>query len=229
MLGTIVNSLAIAVGCLVGLFIKKGIPERVSKTIMSGLGLCVLYIGIEGSLKGENTLITVVCIAVGGLIGEIIDIDKKINKLGDFLQEKFSKGNDQETSIAKGFVTTSLIYCVGAMAIVGALESGLTGNHQTLFTKALLDGISAIIFTTTLGIGVIFSSVAVFIYQGLITIGAAFLSTLLSEAVVTALTAVGSLLIIGIALNLLEITKIKVANLLPAVFLPILFGLLNLL
>ena len=229
MLGTIVNSLAIAVGCLVGLFIKKGIPERVSKTIMSGLGLCVLYIGIEGSLKGENTLITVVCIAVGGLIGEIIDIDKKINKLGDFLQEKFSKGNDQETSIAKGFVTTSLIYCVGAMAIVGALESGLTGNHQTLFTKALLDGISAIIFTTTLGIGVIFSSVAVFIYQGLITIGAAFLSTLLSEAVVTALTAVGSLLIIGIGLNLLEITKIKVANLLPAVFLPILFGLLNLL
>ncbi|WP_027702108.1 DUF554 domain-containing protein [Metaclostridioides mangenotii] len=229
MLGTIVNSLAIAVGCIVGLFIKKGIPERVSKTIMSGLGLCVLYIGIEGSLKGENTLITVICIAVGGLIGELIDIDKKINKLGDFLQEKFSKGDDQETSIAKGFVTTSLIYCVGAMAIVGALESGLTGNHQTLFTKALLDGISAIIFTTTLGIGVIFSSVAVFIYQGLITIGAAFLSTLLSEAVVTSLTAVGSLLIIGIALNLLEITKIKVANLLPAVFLPILFGLLNLL
>ncbi|GAA0236665.1 DUF554 domain-containing protein [Metaclostridioides mangenotii] len=229
MLGTIVNSLAIAVGCIVGLFIKKGIPDRVSKTIMSGLGLCVLYIGIEGSLKGENTLITVICIAVGGLIGELIDIDKKINKLGDFLQEKFSKGDDQETSIAKGFVTTSLIYCVGAMAIVGALESGLTGNHQTLFTKALLDGISAIIFTTTLGIGVIFSSVAVFIYQGLITIGAAFLSTLLSDAVVTALTAVGSLLIIGIALNLLEITKIKVANLLPAVFLPILFGLINLL
>jgi uncharacterized membrane protein YqgA involved in biofilm formation len=229
MLGTIVNSLAIAVGCIVRLFIKKGIPDRVSKTIMSGLGLCVLYIGIEGSLKGENTLITVICIAVGGLIGELIDIDKKINKLGDFLQEKFSKGDDQETSIAKGFVTTSLIYCVGAMAIVGALESGLTGNHQTLFTKALLDGISAIIFTTTLGIGVIFSSVAVLIYQGLITIGSAFLSTLLSDAVVTALTAVGSLLIIGIALNLLEITKIKVANLLPAVFLPILFGLINLL
>jgi uncharacterized membrane protein YqgA involved in biofilm formation len=103
MLGTIVNSLAIAVGCIVGLFIKKGIPDRVSKTIMSGLGLCVLYIGIEGSLKGENTLITVICIAVGGLIGELIDIDKKINKLGDFLQEKFSKGDDQETSIAKGF------------------------------------------------------------------------------------------------------------------------------
>lgn len=196
---------------------------------MSGLALCVIYIGIEGSLKGENTLITVVCIAVGGLIGEIIDIDNKINKLGDFLQNKLSKGKDSETSIAKGFVTTSLIYCVGAMAIVGALESGLTGNHQTLFTKALLDGISAIIFTTTLGIGVIFSSVAVFLYQGLITIGASILATLLSDAVVTALTAVGSLLIIGIGLNLLEITKIKVANLLPAVFLPIIFGMLNLL
>ncbi|MBU5308047.1 DUF554 domain-containing protein [Clostridioides mangenotii] len=221
MLGTIVNSLAIAIGCLVGLVIKKGIPDRVSKTIMSGLALCVIYIGIEGSLKGENTLITVVCIAVGGLIGEIIDIDNKINKLGDFLQNKLSKDKDSETSIAKGFVTTSLIYCVGAMAIVGALESGLTGNHQTLFTKALLDGISAIIFTTTLGIGVIFSSVAVFLYQGLITIGASILATLLSDAVVTALTAVGSLLIIGIGLNLLEITKIKVANLLPAVFLPI--------
>ncbi|MBS5788137.1 MAG: DUF554 domain-containing protein [Clostridioides difficile] len=229
MLGTIINSLAIAIGCLVGLVIKKGIPDRVSKTIMSGLALCVIYIGIEGSLKGENTLITVVCIAVGGLIGEIIDIDNKINKLGDFLQNKLSKGKDSETSIAKGFVTTSLIYCVGAMAIVGALESGLTGNHQTLFTKALLDGISAIIFTTTLGIGVIFSSVAVFLYQGLITIGASILATLLSDAVVTALTAVGSLLIIGIGLNLLEITKIKVANLLPAVFLPIIFGMLNLL
>lgn len=229
MLGTIVNSLAIAIGCLVGLVIKKGIPDRVSKTIMSGLALCVIYIGIEGSLKGENTLITVVCIAVGGLIGEIIDIDNKINKLGDFLQNKLSKDKDSETSIAKGFVTTSLIYCVGAMAIVGALESGLTGNHQTLFTKALLDGISAIIFTTTLGIGVIFSSVAVFLYQGLITIGASILATLLSDAVVTALTAVGSLLIIGIGLNLLEITKIKVANLLPAVFLPIIFGMLNLL
>lgn len=229
MLGTIINSLAIAIGCLVGLVIKKGIPDRVSKTIMSGLALCVIYIGIEGSLKGENTLITVVCIAVGGLIGEIIDIDNKINKLGDFLQNKLSKGKDSETSIAKGFVTTSLIYCVGAMAIVGALESGLTGNPQTLFTKALLDGISAIIFTTTLGIGVIFSSVAVFLYQGLITIGASILATLLSDAVVTALTAVGSLLIIGIGLNLLEITKIKVANLLPAVFLPIIFGMLNLL
>lgn len=229
MLGTIVNSLAIAIGCLVGLVIKKGIPDRVSKTIMSGLALCVIYIGIEGSLKGENTLLTVVCIAVGGLIGEIIDIDNKINKLGDFLQNKLSKDKDSETSIAKGFVTTSLIYCVGAMAIVGALESGLTGNHQTLFTKALLDGISAIIFTTTLGIGVIFSSVAVFLYQGLITIGASILATLLSDAVVTALTAVGSLLIIGIGLNLLEITKIKVANLLPAVFLPIIFGMLNLL
>ncbi|MCR1953646.1 DUF554 domain-containing protein [Clostridioides mangenotii] len=229
MLGTIVNSLAIAIGCLVGLVIKKGIPDRVSKTIMSGLALCVIYIGIEGSLKGENTLITVVCIAVGGLIGEIIDIDNKINKLGDFLQNKLSKDKDSETSIAKGFVTTSLIYCVGAMAIVGALESGLTGNHQTLFTKALLDGISAIIFTTTLGIGVIFSSVAVFLYQGLITIGASILATLLSDAVVTALTAVGSLLIIGIGLNLLEVTKIKVANLLPAVFLPIIFGMLNLL
>lgn len=229
MLGTIVNSLAIAIGCLVGLVIKKGIPDRVSKTIMSGLALCVIYIGIEGSLKGENTLITVVCIAVGGLIGEIIDIDNKINKLGDFLQNKLSKDKDSEISIAKGFVTTSLIYCVGAMAIVGALESGLTGNHQTLFTKALLDGISAIIFTTTLGIGVIFSSVAVFLYQGLITIGASILATLLSDAVVTALTAVGSLLIIGIGLNLLEVTKIKVANLLPAVFLPIIFGMLNLL
>lgn len=229
MLGTIVNSLAIAIGCLAGLVIKKGIPDRVSKTIMSGLALCVIYIGIEGSLKGENTLITVVCIAVGGLIGEIIDIDNKINKLGDFLQNKLSKDKDSETSIAKGFVTTSLIYCVGAMAIVGALESGLTGNHQTLFTKALLDGISAIIFTTTLGIGVIFSSVAVFLYQGLITIGASILATLLSDAVVTALTAVGSLLIIGIGLNLLEVTKIKVANLLPAVFLPIIFGMLNLL
>lgn len=239
MLGTLVNSFAIVAGCLAGLILKKGMPERLSNTIMNGLALCVIYIGIEGSLKGENTLIAVVCMALGGLIGEIIDIDKNLNKFGVFIESKFSKNRkrngeyiseeENQKSVAKGFVTASLVFCVGAMAIVGPLESGLTGNNQTLFTKSLIDGIAAIVFASTMGIGVIFSAVAVFIYEGLITLGASALSAILSDAVVHALTSIGSLLIVGIGLNMLKVTNIKVANLLPAVFLPLIFALLNLL
>lgn len=235
MLGTVVDSLAIIIGCSVGLILKKGIPERISNTIMNGLALCVLYIGISGSLKGDNTLITLVCMALGALIGEIIDIDKRLNKLGDFLERKLTKNKpesiengESDKSIAKSFVTASLVFCVGAMSVVGALESGLNGNHQMLFTKAVLDGVVSIVFTTTLGIGVVFSSVAVFIYEGGLTLGASALATILSQPVINSLSSIGSLLIIGLALNMLNITNIKVANLLPAVFLPIVLAMFGL-
>lgn len=229
MLGTIINSLAIIAGSIIGLLVKGGIPERVSDTIMKGLGLCVIYIGITGALKGENTIIIIICMAIGALIGELVDIDKRLNSLGEFIECKFNakKSLNGNVSIAQGFVSSSLLFCVGAMAIVGSLESGLQGNYNTLFTKSILDGVSSIIFTATLGIGVVFSAIAVFLYQGAITICASLLSGVLSETVIISMTAVGSLLILGLGFNMLGVAKIKVANLLPAIFLPIIFGALG--
>lgn len=226
MLGTIVNCIAIIIGCLLGLIVKGRLSERISTTIMSGLGLCVLYIGISGALKGEDTLLMIISIALGALIGEVIDVDRWLNRLGHYLESKIRKKDGQTISIAEGFVTASLLFCVGAMAIVGALESGLKGNHETLFAKSLLDGISSIIFTSSLGIGVIFSAVTVLIYQGVIALGAGFLSSFLSSTVISNISSVGSILIIGLGLNMLGVTKIKIANLLPAVLLPILFGII---
>ena len=180
MLGTIVNALAIIGGCLVGLIVKGRLTEKISATIMNGLSLCVLYIGISGALKGNDTLQMIICIALGALVGEIIDIDKRLNDLGDMIERKINskKKNktDEKISISEGFVTSSLLFCVGAMAVVGSLESGLQGNHTTLFAKSILDGISSIIFTSSLGIGVILSSIAVLVYQGTITLLAGGLS-----------------------------------------------------
>lgn len=229
MLGTIVNSLAIICGCLVGLIVKGRLTEKISLTIMNGLALCVLFIGISGVLKGEDTLQIIICISVGALIGEIIDIDKRLNDLGDMIEKKINSkkknASSEKISISEGFVTSSLLFCVGAMAVVGSLESGLQGNHTTLFAKSILDGISSIIFASSLGIGVILSSIAILIYQGSITLLAGGLSAILTDTVINNMSAVGSLLIVGLGFNMLGITKIKVANLLPAIFIPIIFGL----
>lgn len=226
MLGTIVNTLAIILGCIVGLLIKGGIPEKLSNTVMSGIALCVIYIGISGALEDSNTLITIISMAIGAIIGELIDLDKRLNKLGKHLENKFTKKDDKnkDISISQGFVSASLLFCVGAMAVVGSLESGLKGNYSTLFAKSILDGISSIIFTASMGIGVMFSAVSVFIYQGSITICASFLSGVLSDSVVSSMTAVGSLLIMALGLNMIKACNIKVANLLPAMFIPVIFS-----
>lgn len=229
MLGTIVNSLAIIGGCLIGLIVKEKLTEKISTTIMNGLALCILYIGISGVLKGKDTLQIIICIAVGALIGELIDIDKKLNDLGDMIERKINgkrkSTSNKKTSISEGFVTSSLLFCVGAMAVVGSLESGLQGNNSTLFAKSILDGVSSIIFASSLGIGVMLSSIAIFIYQGSITFLAGGLSTVLTDTVISNMSAVGSLLIVGLGFNMLGVSKIKVANLLPSIFLPIIFGL----
>ncbi|WP_315073974.1 DUF554 domain-containing protein [uncultured Clostridium sp.] len=228
MLGTIVNSLAIIGGCLIGLIVKGRLTEKISKTIMNGLALCVLYIGIAGALKGQDALQIIICIAIGALIGEIIDIDNKLSNLGEFIEKKInSKRKDatkEKISIAEGFVTSSLLFCVGAMAVVGSLQSGLQGNNSTLFAKSILDGVSSIIFASSLGIGVMLSSIAIFIYQGSIALLAGGLSTVLTDSVIANMSAVGSLLIMGLGFNMLGVSKIKVANLLPAIFLPIVYG-----
>ncbi len=224
MLGTIVNGLAIVIGAFIGLILKGSINKKVSDTIMNGLALCVIYIGISGTLKGDNTIIMIISISIGGFIGEIIDIDKKLELLGERIEKRFNK-NGGEVSVAQGFVTSTLLFCVGAMAIVGSLESGLNGNHNTLYAKSILDGISSIIFSSTLGIGVMLSAIIVFIYQGSITLAASFLSIFLNEVAINNMTAVGSLLIVGLGLNILGVTKIKVSNLLPAIIIAVLLSL----
>ncbi|WP_163192493.1 DUF554 domain-containing protein [Clostridium thermarum] len=219
MLGTIVNFFAVIAGSCIGLLLKGGISERFNHTIMQGISLCVLLIGISGALNFDNMLVVIICICIGALIGEAIDMDKRLVNLGDSLERRFK---NSKSKISEGFVTASLLYCVGAMAIVGAIQSGLQGNHETLFSKSILDGISSIFFSSTLGIGVALSSVSVLFYQGAITLCAGFLDPILTDAIKMNMEAVGSLIIIGLGLNMLGVTKIKVANLLPAIFLPIL-------
>ncbi|MCM0650784.1 DUF554 domain-containing protein [Clostridium swellfunianum] len=218
MLGTVVNSLAIIVGSLAGFVLKGGIPERINDSIMKGLALCIMVIGITGAIKSDNMILVICSIVIGTIIGELVDIDKWLKRLGDLIETKLQGRGGK---VSEGFVTASLVYCVGAMAIVGSLNSGLKGDHEILFTKAMLDGISSIMFTSTLGIGVTLSAVSVFIYQGLITVGASFIQGVLTQPVVTEISAVGSLLIIGLGFNMMGLTKIKVANLLPAILIPI--------
>ena len=220
MFGTIVNTAAVIAGAILGLLLKKGIPERFQDAIMKGLALCVLLIGISGALEGENTLIAILSIVTGAIIGELIDIDRRLNHLGQLLEARFSKGQGEQT-VARAFVTSSLLFCVGAMTIVGSLQSGLTGDHEMIYTKSMLDGIASIIFASSLGYGVLFSAAAVFVYQGAIVLLAQWVAPFLSDTVVAEMTCTGSLLIIALGPNMLGLTKIKVANYLPALFMPV--------
>lgn len=220
MFGTIVNFLAIIVGSIIGMVLKRGISEKISTTIIQGLSLCTVFIGISGAIKGSNFILIIISVALGALIGELVDIDKKIEGIGNTIENKF-KGKG--SNISQGFVTSSLLFCVGSMAIVGALEGGLSGNYKILFAKSILDGTVSIIFASSLGLGVLLSSFSVLIYQGSITIAASLLKPLLTQSVITDMTAVGSILIMGLGFNMLNMTKIKVANLLPAVFIPIIY------
>lgn len=220
MLGTIVNAIAIILGAFVGILIKKGIKEKYKSTIMDGIGLSVVIIGIMGGIKANNIILAIASIVVGSIIGEMIDIDLKLDHLGLTMEKSFGKG---DSNFSKGFVTASLVYCIGAMAIVGSLESGLSGNHETLFAKSILDGITAVIFASTLGIGVAFSAIPVFIYQGAITLLANLVKDLLTPEVINEMSAVGGILILAIGINILGIKKIKVANMLPAIFIPLVY------
>ena len=235
--GTIINTLVILAGSAVGLGIhalagrfssalgEKGarLGERLQALMMQGIALCVLYIGISGSLKGQNALAAILSMALGAILGELLDLDGRMNRLGQWVQDRTArvlKGGG--SSVAEGFVTSSLLFCVGAMSIVGALENGLTGNFDTLKAKSVLDGISSIIFASSLGVGVALSAVPVLLYQGLISLAAGVLSPLLGDVVIAEMTCVGSLLIVAMGLNMLGVTKIKVMNLVPGIFLPIL-------
>ena len=168
-------------------------------------------------------MILIVSMVVGTLIGEGIDLEDKINRLGQWVEKKFKgkKESQGKTSIAEGFVTASLLFCVGAMSFVVSLQSGLQGNHEMLLNKSILDFVAAIIFASSLGIGVVFSAAFVFVYQGSITLLAQWISPFLTDTVINEMTCVGSVIIIGLALNMLGITKLRVMNYVPAIFVPI--------
>ena len=223
MLGTVVNTIVVLIGSLIGLFLKGGISKRFEDSIMKALGLSVLWIGISGSLKSTDTLLLILSLVIGVIVGEVIDLDQALNKLGQKIEDKLAKNKKDKGGIAEGFVAASLLFCVGAMAIVGAIQSGLEGNHEILFVKSMLDGITAVIYTSTMGIGVAFSAVAIFIYQGMITLASGFLGSVLVESQITNIGAIGSVLIIALGLNMLEITKMKVANFLPAIVVPMIY------
>lgn len=221
MFGTIVNTIAILVGGLLGLLFKKGIPKKASDTLFKGLGLCTIFIAITGCVEGGETLVVILSIILGAIIGELFDLDKRINQLGSNLEKRVAKGNNSNSNIAEGFVTASLLFCVGALAIVGSLQSGLSSNHTTLYVKSTMDFVASIIFASTLGLGVLFSAGAVLIYQGTITMLAFLVSPYLSEPVVANMACVGYVILIGLGLNMLGVTKLKVMNYVPAIFLPI--------
>ncbi|HEX2869141.1 MAG TPA: DUF554 domain-containing protein [Ignavibacteriales bacterium] len=222
MFGTIVNALAIAVGSILGVSFKGGIPEKYNKTVMQAMALAVILIGLKSAFQTNNILLLIFSLAIGSILGELLRIEDMLEKLGKWLERKFQK-EGAKGGISEGFVTASLIYCVGSMAIIGSLESGLTGNHQTLLAKSVIDGVSSVVFASSLGIGVLFSSVSVFLYQGFITISSSFMKDLLIPSVTGEMSAVGGLLIAAIGINMLELKRIKVGNMLPSIIIPLVY------
>lgn len=216
MKGTIVNVIAIFLGCSVGFILKSRFPEKIGKIVMQALGLSSLLIGAQMALKTNNILLVIFSLVIGGVIGEIIDIEEGLERFGERVKLKF-KSNDTSERFVEGFVTASLLYCVGSMAIMGALKEGLSGNPDILYAKSLLDGVTSIAFTAAMGIGVLFSVIPVFLYQGGITLLSRLIKDFLSPEIINEMTAVGGILILGIGFGLLEIRKIKVGNLLPAI------------
>ena len=217
LLGSLVNGGAIIVGGLVGLFAGKLLPERLRGSLMAALSLMTIGIAVPGLLKSSNALIPIISMVVGTLIGELLDIESAVNKLGESLQKRFTG-----SSVTEGFVTGSLVFAVGALAVMGPLESGLQHQHSLLFSKSVIDGVASVVFASTLGLGVALSGVTVFVVEGSIALLASVVAPYLGDVVVNEITFVGSLLIVGISLNLLGVTKLRILNMVPAILLPIL-------
>lgn len=217
MIGVFVNTAAVIIGSIIGLVFRKGIPQKLSDAVMIGIGLCTLYIGISGSLVGQNTIAAILAMVLGAITGTLLDIDGKLNSLGEWVGNK-TKSSSGAAAVAQGFVTASLLFCIGAMTITGSLTAGLTGDNSTIFTKSLLDLISSIMLSASLGIGVMCSAVFVFTFQGTIVMLSGYIEPLLAGDAKNELICVGSLLIIALGLNLIGVSKIKTANYLPAIF-----------
>jgi len=214
MIGTVVNAGAVICGTGLGVLLKKGIPQEYQQTIMQGMGLSILLIGLQMAFKTNNILIVIFSMVFGAVIGEALTIERRLNNLGKWVTARLSSSGDD---VGKGFISASLVYCVGAMAVVGSIQEGMSGDSSTLYAKSILDGVTAVVFASTMGIGVGLSAISILLYQGTITMLAGWFSTIFHAAMINEITAVGGLLIMGIALTMLEIRKINVANLLPAI------------
>ena len=237
MLGPFVNALTVVVCSLLGCFIIRGIPLRFEDILKKSLGLAVIYIGIKGSLDNQRPLLLIMSLVTGTLIGELIDIDKRMIALGEWAERKLYRNNvaaepgtpgkfdkkPEKKSFAQGFVTASILFCTGSMAIVGSMQSGLLGNHAMLYTKSILDGTISIVFSASMGIGVLFSAIPVFLYQGSIALLSMVVRDFLTPEIITEMSAVGNLLVAAIGINFVCLSEgkpIKVANMIPAIFIP---------
>ena len=218
-MGTVVNVAAIAGGSLLGLLVGRGIKEKYQETVIYGLALCVIVLGIQMALQGQHILLTIISLVVGSILGEALGIEEKLEQVGTLLAEKFQKsrkkGDAGTDAFVEGFLNASLLYCVGAMAIVGSIQDGLSGDPTTLYTKALIDGLSGIIYASNFGVGVLFSALSVGVYQGILTALAGFLGPWMSQLVVQEVAACGGLMILGIGINMTKLLKIRVGNMLP--------------
>lgn len=227
--GVIVNTGTVLAGSLLGLLFKKGIPEKVSRAVMIALGLFTLYIGVDGALGTQSPLIVVGSLVLGAIVGTLLNIDGAINRLGLWAERKFKRGDGETVSIAEGFMTASLLFCVGAMTVNGAIEAGVKGVNTLFFTKALMDLVSSTMLASGLGFGVLLSAVFVLVFQGLLVLLAGWIAPVLTPAAIAEMTAAGSLIMVALGLNLLGVTKIKVADYLPAiVFAPVICWIVSL-
>ncbi|MBQ0038542.1 MAG: DUF554 domain-containing protein [Clostridiales bacterium] len=216
--GSLVNGGAIMAGTLVGILAGKLLNERIKDTLIAVMALITIGIAIPGLIDSQNALVPIVSLVSGSVLGEVLNIDGKVTALGDSLQHRFQNHG----SVTEGFVTGSLVFAVGAMAIMGALDSGLRNNHSVLYAKSLIDAVYSVVFASTMGIGVAFSGLTVFLVEGLLAVLASLVAPLLSSYVIAEITYVGSLLIIAISLNMLGVTKLRILNMAPAVLFPIL-------
>ena len=215
--GVIVNTGTVLAGSLLGLLFKKGIPEKVSRAVMIALGLFTLYIGIDGALGTQSPLIVVASLVLGAIVGTLLNIDGAINRLGLWAERRFNRGEGEKVSLAEGFMTASLLFCVGAMTVNGAIEAGVQGKNTLFYTKALMDLCSSMMLAAGLGLGVMLSAAFVLVFQGLLVLLAGWIAPVLTPAAIAEMTAAGSLIMVGLGLNLLGVTKIKVADYLPAI------------
>lgn len=233
LLGTLVNAAAIIGGGLIGLLFQGRIADKYHKLVFDSLSLCVLLIGLLNAFEIKNSLLVIFSLVIGSILGQWMDLEQKLESLSHGIEKRFLKSKPsadeeanqpvKESGFSKGFVTTTLVYCIGSMAVVGSFESGLSGNHGTLFAKAALDGMSAVLFASSLGFGVVFSSVPVFLYQGLLTVSASALRPFITEVAIADMSAAGGLIIVALGLKMLDIKKMPVANMLPAIFLPLIY------
>ncbi|NLV50521.1 MAG: DUF554 domain-containing protein [Clostridiales bacterium] len=221
MLGTLANTAAVLVGSAIGLLLNKGLPAKYTDGAMKAIAIFTLYVGISGSLAGQNAIVAMISLVVGTLIGTLLNLDGRLSAFGESIGKRFPR-KDGSASVAEGFVAACLLFCIGSMTVVGSIQSGLTGDHSMIYTKSAMDFVSAIVLASTLGAGVMLSAAFVLVFQGGIVLLAQWIAPFLSDYMVAEMTCVGSLLIIALGLNLLGVTKLKVINGIIAIFLPLL-------